>query len=163
MSNFSANRRAFTLVELFIVIGIISLLIGLTIPGVQAVRAAAQKQENSNCFKQLIIATHNYATSNQSKLPSADGTTMPRLVLGQSIISTLSPYLEADPTNPPSLIRFRSDPTLSIPLPPISEGQISPQKLLTSFAFNPFTFANGKTLDKSIPDGTSSTILATEH
>jgi prepilin-type N-terminal cleavage/methylation domain-containing protein/prepilin-type processing-associated H-X9-DG protein len=104
------RRHAFTLVELLVVIGIITVLIAILLPVLQKAREQARQVTCASNQRQICLAMLSYASQNQGFLPRLDD---PAQVLGsrtpsQGVIMTLPdsidwtrgelmPYVAHDP------------------------------------------------------------------
>ena len=75
MAELRSSRRAFTLVELLVVIGIIALLISILLPALSKVRRQAQEVVDVSNIRQVAVALITYSADNKGMmLPAEDFT-----------------------------------------------------------------------------------------
>ena len=68
---FKARSAGFTLIEVLVVISIIGILIGLTLPTVNAAREAGRRGQCANQVKQIGLALHQYLAVHRNFPPGA--------------------------------------------------------------------------------------------
>lgn len=85
-------RVGYTLAEVFVVIGVIGLLVGLLMPAVQRSRAAAKRVDCGNALRQVGLALQNHHAAYGRYPPAGVGSDSPQVLLSWQ--AQLLPYLE---------------------------------------------------------------------
>jgi prepilin-type N-terminal cleavage/methylation domain-containing protein/prepilin-type processing-associated H-X9-DG protein len=92
------HHRAFTLVELVVVIVVITVLAGVLFPAIQAARSSARRLQCTNKMKQIGLAIHNYNAQYNQFPPSKWGIEdKDDSRTKHHVLTFLLPYLEQQP------------------------------------------------------------------
>ena len=100
-------NRGFTLIELLVVIAILAVLIGLLLPAVQKVRAAAARADCQNRLRQLGLALHQRHDA-AGALPPGHRWDGPLALTGWPL--DCLPHLEQEAVSRTALADFRASP-----------------------------------------------------
>lgn len=155
---------AFSIVELIVALAVLAIFTGLLLGAVQKVRDRAAAAAVANAARQVVFASHNYATSRDGQLANVDGD---RPNQGLGLLWALRPELgqASWDDSPPPLLRPRCDPTFQatyVEQLDVNKWEERPDGAV-AFAGNPLLFRKGARLATAASDGLSDTIAIVTH
>jgi len=155
------NRRAASLIELLLVIGIIGLMIALLLPAVGSVREAALRMACKNNLRQCVLALHHISDT-KGFIPDLGGKTNP---FGNSLMFEMLPFVEEENYYRQSIESnsFSTDHWVRLFLCPADASSRIRSGNMASYASNAFALEKECSLSTSFSDGLSQTIAFAEH
>ncbi len=102
------SPRAFTLVELLVVIGVVAILLALLLPAVQAARGAARRTACQNQLRQIALAAHSHVDA-RGRLPAGTDPGTSATPYRGWLVSLL-PFLEETATANLVAAEYRASP-----------------------------------------------------
>ncbi len=158
------RRRAVTLVEILVVIGILAVLMALLIPAVLKAREAGLRAQSMNNLKQIILGTHSFAAAYDGHLPSSAPDPSRGGEESLALFERLAPHVDRpyfeELTREREILVIK---WLHSPADPTIGDAILNKELVSSYAANAIAFQTGSRLPASFTDGTSTTIAFAEH
>jgi prepilin-type N-terminal cleavage/methylation domain-containing protein len=155
------GRKGFSLIETIICIAIIGTLAGLLVVAIQKARVTAVSIKDKNNIRQVILAIHQYTSSNSDVLPTTkDRSNRDRPMifwLLNPYFSVPEPYWTMDPRTG-MLITTVKEYTLINDHSINFDINFGHRSGPMSMGANHLCFKNSSTLFASVPDGTSNTI-----
>lgn len=121
------RRRAYSLVEVLVVIGVLGVLVGLLLPAVQKVRWSALRLQCQNNLKQLGLALHLYHDQHGSFPPGTTSDRRGEPYPHMGWMTRLLPYIEQEPLWRISGAAYAARRTVPYTLPHL--GIMTPIKL----------------------------------
>ncbi len=169
MRQAGSRHPAFTLIELLVVIAIIAVLVGLLLPAVQKVRAAAARISCGNNLHQMALAMHNYHNTNQAFPPAfAKPSNYGWAVWLLPFIEQDNLYAAIDPNGTSLVVNAATTQKVSVYLCPADVGGIINPYFSgyakSNYAVSEQVSDGGSAISiLSITDGTSNTLMIGER
>jgi prepilin-type N-terminal cleavage/methylation domain-containing protein len=170
-------RSGFSLIELILVLLILALLIGLLLPAIAAVRQTASVLKTMDHERQIIQGVHQLSTAQEDDIRKMPRDTMPvkSSYTEQSIFSQILPYTYGElkkPTPPATSeeiilsitppVKCYTDP-MDPSLARYDLSDVTRTPAVISYSANMLAFNGFFSIQRSVPDGSSSTIAFTTH